>query len=73
MASSTSTPATSDKDSKVISLSVKPINCMKAKVGIADSGMANAEISVARQLRRKNQTTMTARTDPSINASSAEW
>jgi TPP-dependent trihydroxycyclohexane-1,2-dione (THcHDO) dehydratase len=45
---------------------------MKAKVGIADSGMASAAISVARTLRRKNQTTRTASIDPSMSALIAE-
>ena len=49
-------------------LSVKPIHCMKAKVGIADSGMASAEISVARMSRRNSHTTSTARIEPSISA-----
>ena len=40
IASSTSTPATSDSASRLMEFSVKPIHCMKAKVGIADSGMA---------------------------------
>src|SRR5205814_467771 len=42
MASSTSTPATSDRASRLIEFSVKPIHCMNANVGIADSGMASA-------------------------------
>jgi len=46
---------------------------MKTKVGIADSGMASAEITVARTLRRKSHTTATARTDPSTRALIAEW
>ena len=52
-------------------LSVKSIAYMKAKVGIADSGIASAEIAVARQSRRKMKTTSTARIDPSIIAVSA--
>ena len=40
---------------------------MTQKVGIADSGSATAEISVARQLRRNSSTTMTARIAPSIS------
>ena len=38
-------------------LSVKPIRSMNQKAGIADSGMAIAEISVARQSRRNRKTT----------------
>ena len=45
---------------------------MNANVGIADSGIASAEISVARQLRRNTQTTTTASNEPSISALIAE-
>ncbi len=72
IASSTSTPATSESPNSVIWFKVKPAACMKAKVGIADSGIASAEISVARQLRRKIQTTTTASTEPSVSALIAE-
>src|SRR5205823_3701012 len=72
MASSTSTPATSDRASRLIEFSVKPIHCMNANVGIADSGMASAEISVARVSRRNRNTTSTASTEPSSSAPSAE-
>ena len=72
MASSTSTPATSDSASRLTWLSVKPIICMNAKVGIADNGIASAEIAVERQSRRKNHTTMTARMEPSTSALIAE-
>ncbi len=72
MASSTSTPATSERASKVIWLRVKSIHCMKANVGMADSGMASAEMIVARPLRRNSQTTPTARIEPSMNALSEE-
>ena len=65
MASSTSTPATSDRPSSVTPFSVNPMACMKAKVGTADSGIASAEMTVARQLRRNIQTTITARVEPS--------
>jgi len=41
MASSTSTPATSDSASRVIWLSEKFIHCMKANVGTAESGIAS--------------------------------
>ncbi len=72
MASSTSTPATSERASRLIELSVKSIHCMKANAGIADIGMASAEISVARTLRRNRNTTSTASTEPSTSALSAE-
>ena len=45
---------------------------MNQKVGIADSGMAIAEIRVARQSRRNRKTTRTASTAPSISDSIAE-
>ena len=48
--------------------SVKPIMSMNQKEGIADSGMASAEIIVARQSRRKRKTMTTASTAPSIIA-----
>ena len=41
-------------------LRVKPIRSMNQKVGIAESGMAIAEIRVARQSRRNRKTTRTA-------------
>ncbi len=50
-----------------------PMKCMNAKAGIADMGIASAEIDVARKSRRKNQTTITARIDPSTSALIAEW
>ena len=46
---------------------------MNANVGIADSGMASAEITVARMSRRNSHTTSTASSDPSMKALSAEW
>ena len=68
IASSTSTPATRLSASRVTMLSVKPIRSMNQKVGIAESGMAIAEITVARQSRRNRKTTTTASTAPSISA-----
>jgi len=44
---------------------------MIQKVGIADNGSAMAEISVARQFRRKRKTTMIASSAPSISVSMA--
>ena len=46
---------------------------MKAKVGIADSGIASAEIAVARKSRRNNYTTTPPAMQPSISASIEEW
>ena len=72
MASSTSTPATRDSASRLIWLSEKSTHCISAKVGIADSGMASAAISVARMSRRNRNTTSTARIEPSTSALMAE-
>ena len=48
---------------------MKPSQVLRnQKVGIADSGMAMAEITVARQSRRKKNTTTTARIAPSTIA-----
>ena len=55
IASSTSTPATRLSASRLMPFSVKPSRSMNQKVGIADSGMAIAEISVARQSRRNRK------------------
>ena len=68
MASSTSTPATSARASRDSELRLNPSKSMKKKVGMADSGMATAEMKVARQSRRKKKTTTTASTAPSIIA-----
>src|SRR3546814_7672622 len=65
--SSTSTPATGLKASSDRLFSEKPIMSMNQKVGIADSGMASALISVARQSRRNRNTTTTASTAPSTS------
>ena len=65
MASSTRMPTTSDRLSSVTTLTVKPSRCITANVGITDSGSAIADTSVARQSRRKNHTTITARIAPS--------
>ena len=67
MASSTRMPTTTANASKLSRLSEKPNQYITAKVGITDSGSAIAEIQVARQSRRKNQTTRTASSDPSSN------
>ena len=71
IASSTSTPATSASASSESWFKLKPSRSMNQKVGIADSGMATAEIAVARQSRRKKNTTTTARIAPSIIAAMA--
>ncbi|MOA06678.1 hypothetical protein D3C78_1263320 [compost metagenome] len=71
MASSTRIPVASVSARKLTRLSEKPMISMIQKVGIAESGSATAAIRVARQLRRKSRTTMTARIAPSIKVSSA--
>ena len=73
MASSTSTPTTSDSDSSDTVLRLKPIRCITAKVGMADSGNATAAISVARPSRRKQNTTSTASAAPSYSSSIEPW
>ena len=67
MASSTRMPTTTANASKLSRLSEKSNQYMTAKVGITDSGSAIAEIQVARQSRKKNQTTRTASNAPSSN------
>ena len=71
IASSTSTPATRLNASSEMLFRVKPIMSMNQKAGIADSGMASAEIMVARQSRRNRKTMTTASTAPSIIADMA--
>ncbi|MNE83779.1 hypothetical protein D3C77_193260 [compost metagenome] len=70
MASSTRMPIVSDRASSVTTFSDWSIGPRMAKVGISDIGMAVAAISVARQSRRKMNTTITARAAPSSSASS---
>ena len=72
IASSTSTPATRLNPSRLSEFSVKPIRSMNQKAGMADRGMASAEIAVARQSRRNRNTTITASSAPSHIASIAE-
>ncbi len=65
IASSTRMPATRLSASRLMPFSVKPSESMKKNAGMHDSGIAIAEISVARQSRRKKKTTTTARKAPS--------
>ena len=65
IASSTRMPTTTDSASRVIRFRLKPNRCITAKVGMIDSGSATAEIQVARQSRRNNQTTNSASNAPS--------
>ena len=67
MASSTRMPTTTDNASRVIRFRLKLNKYITAKVGIIDSGKATDEIHVARQSRRKNQTTNTASNAPSTS------
>ena len=69
MASSTSTPTTSDNASSVTTLRLKPDSCIRKKVGITASGKAVAATTVARALRRKKITTITASSAPSSSKS----
>ncbi len=69
IASSTSTPATRLSASSEMVFSVNPIMSMNQKAGMADSGMASAEMIVARQSRRNRNTISTASTAPSTMAS----
>ena len=69
MASSTSNPITSDSASRVTTLIEKPKYFMPMNAGIADSGNATADTSVARHSRRNSSTTSTARNAPSSSNS----
>ena len=53
-------------------LSVIPMSVMKKNAGMAESGIAMAEMTVARMSRRNRSTTRTARTAPSIRPSIAD-
>ena len=64
----TSTPETRLSASSVMKLSVKPSSWRNQKVGIAESGIASAEMTVARRSRRNRKTITTASTAPSIIA-----
>ncbi len=66
IASSTRMPTTSESDNRVTTFRVKPNRYMNPKAGRIDSGSAVAAMKVARQSRRKSQTTSTARKAPSI-------
>ncbi len=68
MASSTRIPTTSDSDSRVTALMLKPSRWMTPKVGMIDSGRAAAETRVARQSRRNSQTTRIASRAPSYSS-----
>ncbi len=72
IASSTRIPVTSVIASRLTRLSEKPIASIAQKVGMTDSGSAMAVMSVARQSRRKMNTTTMARSAPSISVSMVE-
>ena len=67
IASSTRMPVASVIARKLTRFSENPIISMAQKVGMADSGRASADMSVARQFRRKRSTTSTASMAPSIS------
>ena len=65
MASSTRMPVTSVIASRLMPFRVKPSQCITKNVGMIDSGRATAAMTVARQLRRNRNTTITASAAPS--------
>ena len=67
IASSTRMPITRDRLKSVTTLMVKPKAHMPMKAGITLKGSAVAATNVARQSRKKNHTTITARIAPSYN------
>ena len=73
MASSTKMPTTSDKASRVTTLMEKPKACMPMKAGITDKGRATAVTKVARQSRKNNHTTNTAKMAPSYSRCKEPW
>ena len=73
MASSTKIPTTNASASSEEVFKVKPASHMAPKVGMMDSGKANAETSVDRQSRRNHHTTSTASSAPSHNESIEAW
>ncbi len=66
-------PTTSDSDSVVTTLIVKPIRYITPKAGMIESGSAVAETMVARQSRRNSHTTSTASSAPSISSHIDPW
>ncbi len=65
IASSTRMPITSERLSSVTTLMLNPSAHMPMNAGITDKGRATAAMKVARQSRRKAQTTITASSAPS--------
>ena len=72
IASSTRMPVTSVMASRLTKLSEKPISCMKKNAGSTESGRAAAASSVARQSRRKMNTTSVASAAPSSSPCMAD-
>ena len=68
-ASSITMPTASVRASSVMTLSVKSMYFMAAKVAISELGMATAEISVGRKRRRKRQTMKAAKSEPATRCS----
>ena len=73
MASSTRMPVTMVMASRLTRLSEKPAASMAQNAGTMDSGRAMAAITVARRSRRNRNTTMMARTAPSISVFMVDW
>ena len=67
IASSTRMPITSVSPSSVTMFRLNPSMLMKKNVGISETGIAIAVISVERQSRRKMNTTSAASSMPSSN------
>ena len=65
-------PVTSVMARRLTTFSEKPSWLITQKVGIAESGSAKAETSVARMSRRNRKTTMIDRSAPSIRVSIAD-
>ena len=73
MASSTRMPVTMVMASRLTRLSEKPAASIAQNAGTMESGKAMAAMSVARQSRRKMNTTTMARMAPSIIVFIVEW
>ena len=74
-ASSMTMPTTSASARRVMTLSVKPMYCIAAKVAMREVGMATAAMIVSRKRRRNKSTVAAAKSEPrsrcSLTASTA--
>ncbi len=68
-ASSMTIPTTRVRASSVMTFRVKPMKWMAAKVATIELGMARPAMIVGRKRRRKNHTTMAARSEPRTRCS----